>query len=93
MIKEIKINILDLINNVNVNYIESILYNQKILVDNENYKNEFEYRYNFELKKYLLRFDLNQNYPPNFIYLVDSMEILEINDNLFYKFYKVKINI
>ena len=93
MIKEIKINIFDLINNVNVNYIESILYNQKIFIDNENYKNEFEYRYNFELKKYLLRLVLNQNYPLNFIYLVDSMEILEINNNLFYKVHNVKINI
>lgn len=85
------VNTTDIINRVNPNYIDDILEKQGIKNTDDSYSEEYKYRYNFELKKYLLGKHFNWLLPLDFISMVDKMEYMLLYEDIFKKHYKILI--
>lgn len=83
------INTVELINILDTNRIDDILKKQGIKNTDDNYSDEFKYRYDFELKKYLLGKYYNWKLPSNYISIVDKMFYTLIDKDLFKLSYKI----
>lgn len=88
---DVIVNTHDLVNVLDINYIEDILKKQGIETTDDNYSSEFKYRYDFQLKKYLLGTYFNWKLPDNYISMVDKMEYVLIHEDIFKKHFKILI--
>lgn len=90
----VKAHIYDLDNYLSTHDIEYSLEDEGITEDDENYQEEYNNLFDWELKRAILTIYFN-NYkhgqPDNFNELVEDMEYEEINSTEFFKTYKVTI--
>ena len=93
--KTVKVHIYDLDNYLSDYDIETMLEDEGITEDDENYQEEYDKLFDDQLKNAILMIFFNQykhGVPDNFMELVDDMEYELIDSTEFFKIFKIKIN-
>lgn len=91
----VKAHIYDLDNYLSNHDIETTLEEEGITEDDENYKEEYQKLFEFELKNAILMTFFNKyehGIPDNFMEIVDDMEYELIDSTEFFKIFKIKID-